>query len=124
MRWDRESLAALISVGINVFLVFLKLLLAVLSGSLALLADAFHSGSDVFVSLIVFIGIRVSKRKTVSSPTRIKIENTIAVIISIFIWFSAYVIFKEAIAKKVTEIEILPIAIFGSFISVIITYFL
>ena len=124
MRWDRESLAALISVGINVFLVFLKLLLAVLSGSLALLADAFHSGSDVFVSLIVFIGIRVSKKETVSSPTRIKIENTIAIIISIFIWFSAYVIFKEAIAKKVTEIEILPIAIFGSFISVIITYFL
>ena len=119
MRWDRKSAAALISIGINVLLVLLKLLLAVLSGSLALLADAFHSGSDIFVSLLVFIGIRVSGKETVPSPLRIKIENIIAIIISIIIWYSAYVIFKKALGKTSIEIKILPIAILGTFISII-----
>ena len=124
MRWDRKSAVALISIGINVLLVALKLLLAIVSGSLALLADAFHSASDIFVSLLVLIGIRVSGKKTIPSALRIKIENTIAIIISIVIWYSAYAIFKKALGEKIIEIKMLPIAILGTFVSIITCYFL
>ena len=124
MQWDRKSTAALISIGINVFLVLLKVLLTILSGSLALLADAIHSGSDIFVSLLVFVGIKVSGKKTISSPLRIKIENTIAIIISIIIWYSAYAIFRKALGETTIEIKMLPIAILGTSISIITSYFL
>jgi len=124
MQWERKSAAALISIGINLLLVLLKLLLAILSGSLALLADAFHSGSDIFVSLLVFIGIRVSGKKTVPSPLRTKIENSIAIVISLIIWYSAYAIFRKATGEKTIEIEFLPIAILGTFVSILTCYFL
>ena len=124
MRWDRKSTTALISIGINVLLILLKLFLAVLSGSLALLADAFHSGSDLFVSILVFVGIRVSGKKTIPSPLRIRIENIIAIIISIIICYSAYAIFRKALGVTTVEIKMLPIAILGTFISIITSYFL
>ena len=124
MTWDRKSATALIAIGVNVLLILLKVFLAILSGSLALLADAFHSGSDLFVSVLVFVGIRVSGGKTIPSPLRIKIENTIAIIISVIIWYSAYVIFKKALGETTIEIQMLPIAILGTFISIITSYFL
>jgi len=124
MRWDRQSTAALVSVGVNLLLVLLKLLLAMLSGSLALLADAFHSGSDAVVSLIVFLGFKISDKKTIAPRLGGKIENIIAIIISILIWCSAYVIFRETIVKKVVEIKNLPVAILGTLVSISVTYFL
>jgi len=124
MRWDRKSAAVLVSMGTNTFLVLLKVLLAILSGSLALLADAIHSGSDILVDVLVFVGIRVSGKKTIPSPLRIKIENTIAIIISIIIWCSAYAIFRKALGETTIEIKMLPIAILGTFISIITSYFL
>ena len=124
MKWDRESSAALISAGTSALLVCLQLALSAISGSLALMADAFHSASDVFVSTMVFIGLRVSRKETISPSFRIKIEGIVALVVSLFIWFAAYVIFKEAIGRKTTDIKMLPIAISGSFVSVLITYFL
>ncbi len=124
MPWDRRSAAVLVSMGTNAFLVSLKVLLSILSGSLALLADAIHSGSDILVDVLVFVGIRVSGKKTIPSPLRIKIENTIAIIISIIIWYSAYAIFRKALGEKIIEIKMLPIAILGTSISIITSYFL
>ncbi len=99
MRWDRKSAAVLVSMGTNTFLVLLKVLLAILSGSLALLADAIHSGSDILVDVLVFVGIRVSGKKTIPSPLRIKIENTVAIIISYYLVFSLYH-FYEGVGRR------------------------
>jgi divalent metal cation (Fe/Co/Zn/Cd) transporter len=61
---DLSEKTGLLSVGINLLLVVIKYILAVLSGSVALLADAIHSFSDVISSATVFLGIRISKRKS------------------------------------------------------------
>ena len=124
MGLDRKSAAVLVSMGSNTFLVLLKVLLSMLSGSLALLADAIHSGSDILVDALVLVGIKVSGKKTIPSPLRTRIENSIAIIISIVIWYSAYAIFRKALGGKIIEIKMLPIAILGTFISIIISYFL
>ncbi|MBL7203721.1 MAG: FtsH protease activity modulator HflK, partial [Desulfobacteraceae bacterium] len=124
MGLDRKSAAVLVSMGTNTFLVLLKVLLSMLSGSLALLADAIHSGSDILVDALVLVGIRVSGKKTIPSPLRTRIENSIAIIISIVIWYSAYAIFRKALGEKIIEIKMLPIAILGTFISIITSYFL
>lgn len=121
---DRKSGAALISVGINVLLALLKALLAVFSGSLALLADAYHSGSDIFVSLLVFLGVKIPKRDTTTPSRRASIENIVSVVISLFILYAAYTVFKTAVVGQKIAIRILPVAIFGTFLSIIISYFL
>ena len=52
---------ALFSIGINLVLVLFKYFLALLAGSVALLADAIHSFSDVISSATVFGGIKIAK---------------------------------------------------------------
>jgi len=59
---------ALLSAGFNVLLVLLKYGLSVLSGSIALRADAFHSLIDVLASLGIFAGIKISERKSSTFP--------------------------------------------------------
>jgi len=95
-----------------------------LSGSLALLADAIHSGSDILVDVLVLVGIKVSGKKTIPSPLRSRIENSIAIIVSIVIWYSAYAIFKKALGGEIAEIKMMPVAIMGTFISIMTSYFL
>ncbi|MBW2122323.1 MAG: FtsH protease activity modulator HflK [Deltaproteobacteria bacterium] len=124
MGLDRKSSAAFISIGVNVLLVLLKLLLAILSGSLALLADALHSGSDILVSVLVFLGIRVSQKRAIPSLLRSRIENSIAITISVVIWYSAYVVFRRALGQGTTEIRMLPVALAGTAISIMVSYFL
>lgn len=54
-------LEAWVSIIGNIALSALKLVLAILSGSISLMADAFHTLSDVVTSFIVLIGFRVAK---------------------------------------------------------------
>ncbi|NIS61812.1 MAG: cation diffusion facilitator family transporter, partial [Proteobacteria bacterium] len=46
----------------NVVLAILKLIFGWLTNSIALLADAFHTGSDVLTSAIVILGFRMAKK--------------------------------------------------------------
>jgi len=54
----KQEKTALGAVGTNAFLTVVKFVLAYLSGSLALLAEAFHSFSDIGSSSAVFISVR------------------------------------------------------------------
>ncbi|HDP67419.1 MAG TPA: cation transporter [Candidatus Marinimicrobia bacterium] len=51
-----------ISVGINILLFMGKLIVGLLINSIALIADAFHSLSDVSTSVIVILGYRISAK--------------------------------------------------------------
>ena len=53
------------AVGIlgNIFLAVFKLLAGILGRSTAMLSDAVHTLSDVFATLIAFIGVRLSKKQ-------------------------------------------------------------
>jgi len=62
-----KEAVSFISILANFFLGVLKIGLGVLAKSSALVADGFHSGMDVFSSLIAFWGIKVAQRK----PTKV-----------------------------------------------------
>jgi membrane protease subunit HflK len=121
---DRKTKAVIISIAANSFLALLKYILSLLTGSLALLADAYHSTSDIVVSILVLIGIRVSAREKISSVLKINIENGIAIIISFFIFFAAYTIFNEALTKSIEAMRFLPFAIIGTLVCIVICYLL
>jgi len=106
---------ALLSVGFNVLLVLLKYGLSILSGSIALRADAFHSFIDVLASLGVFAGIKISERKSSIFPYGLyKVENLASLATSLFIFFAAYEIVKELIhAESNIAASNIPMAILG-----------
>ncbi len=59
-KQDKTALAAVFT---NIFLTAAKFILAYLSGSLALLAEAFHSFSDIGTSGAVFLAVRSETKK-------------------------------------------------------------
>src|ERR1700731_726777 len=58
----QKKLAALGSVGSAVLLVFLKVFLAVSTGSLGILSEALHSILDLVAAIITFLSVRVSDK--------------------------------------------------------------
>ena len=60
---DRRVRTSLISIVTDIFLTSLKGVLAFFTGSLAILADAYHSFSDLIVSCTVLTGILLRRRR-------------------------------------------------------------
>lgn len=58
----RNRAAALLSIISNTTLVVVKLILGLVTGSVAVISEAAHSGSDLVASAIAFIGVRASAR--------------------------------------------------------------
>ncbi|MBN1801836.1 MAG: cation diffusion facilitator family transporter [Candidatus Lokiarchaeota archaeon] len=117
----------------NLTLFISKYIFGILTNSLALQTDAFDSLTDVVMCLIAFVGIFFSKRK----PNKkfpygyYKMENLISLIISLFIFFTAYNIIVAAISSiiafingKHTNIEAPPIVFYFIAISLLTTLIL
>jgi len=84
---------------VNLSLVGIKLTLSLITGSLALRADAIHSLVDVFSSIALILGLIISSRKSKQFPYGLyKIENVVSVIISLLLFFTAYEIVESAIS--------------------------
>ena len=115
---------ALLSAGLHIILVTLKYGLGIFSGSIALRADAFHSFVDVLSSLGIFVGIKISERKSSSFPYGLyKVENFAALVTSLFIFFAAYEIVIEVIhADPTAVISNIPIAVLGLLVIVVLIF--
>ncbi|MFC2166010.1 cation diffusion facilitator family transporter [Acidobacteriota bacterium] len=109
---EKTEKASLLSSLTSLLLVGFKFFIAILSGSIALKADAVHSFSDAISSLAVFAGLKISKRKFKKFPYGFhKVENLISLFISFFIFWAGYEIVKEVIFASPQEIKKLPLAI-------------
>ncbi|MDE6620951.1 MAG: cation diffusion facilitator family transporter [Lachnospiraceae bacterium] len=67
MKNDFEKIAmkvSFVSIAANVALSIFKLLAGILSHSGAMISDAVHSASDVFSTIVVIVGIRISSKKS------------------------------------------------------------
>lgn len=53
-----------VSIAVNLVLSFLKLLAGILASSGAMISDAVHSASDVFSTIIVIVGVAMSRKKS------------------------------------------------------------
>lgn len=114
----------LLSVGINLLLVVIKYILAVLAGSVALLADAIHSFSDVISSATVFIGIKISKRKSRNFPYGLyKVENLVSLVSALFIFFAGYEIVHTVLFREQSlRTQYLPYAMAGVLVTMVLTF--
>ncbi len=127
IRLERDKKAALVSIGVSAFLAAIKYLIGILSGSIALIADAIHSLTDVISSIGVFIGLKISSRE----PTKefpygfYKAENIASLFLALAIFYAGYEIILTSIEKFEAAIvtNLLP-AISVALISVVIAFLL
>lgn len=61
-RFENSMSGAKYGVWVNCFLVVVKAAAGVVSGSLAMVADAMHSAADIVASAVVYVGIRVASK--------------------------------------------------------------
>jgi membrane protease subunit HflK len=118
---NRVERTALVSIAINIGLVLLKVFLAFLSGSIALVADAWHSGSDVASSGLVWAGARISRRA--NRARFATAENVVGICIAALILWAAVGIFRKVSALSGTTITYLPVAIGGSLLAALVSYY-
>ena len=121
---ERNEKIGIYSIAVNLLLVGIKIILSFLSGSVALLADAIHSSSDVISSATVLAGIKISKRTSKNFPYGLyKVENFVCLLSSLFIFIVGYeivhTIFFEAQNLKT---EKLPYAMCGVLLTMGITF--
>lgn len=114
---------SLYSIIVNVSLLILKGSAALLSGSISALAETIHSMIDLFASIIVFIGLKISKIKSKKFPYGLyKVENIVSILVAGFILFAGYEIVKEAVIKEYSPIKHLYMVLGIYIIVFIVTY--
>jgi len=120
---DKSERVAALSLANNVFLSSFKLGLALLSGSVALIADALHSFTDVIGSAAVWIGLKISKRPSWKFPYGLyKVENLVSLITSLAIFFAGYEIVREVLSRPEGELVHLPLTLVGVGVTILVTF--
>lgn len=121
---EQDEKVALLSITNNLALSAIKLGLSLLSGSIALIADAIHSFTDVIASLTVLAGLRISRRTSKTFPYGLyKVENLVSLLTAFAIFFAGYEIVKKVFSQDVgASINHLPIALFGVIVTIGMTF--
>jgi cation diffusion facilitator family transporter len=110
-----SSKIAFFSTLLNILVAGTKGILAWLSGSSALLADTIHGFSDTFASLLVLVGIWLSKRKSKAFPWGLyKVENFVALVSAGLIFFAGYEIVHYVFkTEKTLDLDHFYSSLFG-----------
>ncbi|MFA5453907.1 MAG: cation diffusion facilitator family transporter [Sulfurimonas sp.] len=111
---------------LNIALVIAEIVAGIYSGSMALLADAFHNLGDVLALFISFVAIIFGAKKATDSMTfgYIKAEMMAAFINSIFLVATMIFILTESIGRIFNPNEIdAPVVIIASLIALAINGF-
>lgn len=136
-NFQRPEFLNLLLLIVNVSLFILKLIFSIITNSIALQADAFDNLTDIVMVLAALIGIVYSRKKPNEKFPYgyYKIENIISLFISLFIFYTAYIIILETFQDIVNFIQgnfriikISPLSliflIISLIVSLIITYYL
>jgi cation diffusion facilitator family transporter len=112
---------ARLSIASNSFLIIMKLIVGIISGSVSIISEAIHSFMDLLAALIAFFSVRVSDNPPDSRHPygHGKVENISGVIEALLIFLAAALIVTEAVKKlagKPYDLELLWV---GSLVMVI-----
>ena len=96
-----KTRAAAISIASNSLLIVLKLVVGIVSGSIAIISEALHSGSDLVAAIIAFYAVRKAGQPPDPSHRygHEKVENLSGVIEALLIIAAAGVIIYEGVLK-------------------------
>ncbi len=128
MLSDRRIRTSLVAIATDLTLTALKLVLAIVTGSAALQADAFHSATDLIVSVVLLIGIVIRFKHEKQSDSQSNwghiVESSLAIFVAVIILYVPYEIISGISANNTQEIKNLPIGIFGTIAIIFIVLFI
>jgi len=111
LSFGKAEKATLIAIAVGAVLLAIKCVLVVYTGSLAIKADAWHSVGDILISVLVLIGVILSRKGWRLAAI---IENIIALIISGSIFLAAYFLARESLTRgSAAELRNIPIGLAG-----------
>ena len=98
---DQKLRAAGISIGANASLIAVKIFIAIITGSIAMLAEVFHSGLDLVASLLAFFGIKQASRESNHDYHygHEKFENLSSLLQTMLIVITSVLVIYEAINR-------------------------
>ncbi len=127
MKNSEDVTSLQITVGIYIVIFIMKFVVYLLSGVMALLAEALHTLSDLFVSGFLLIAILYSRRKAdqVHQYGHARVQNVAALVAAtLFISFTSFELYKEALPRLFRSSEAsyqnLPLAIGTLILSMVI----
>ncbi len=120
--------AAKYSTFANLALAVMKLAVGFLSGSIALIADGVHSFSDIFASVAVYIGLKLSQKEPDEKFQYgyYKFETLASLIISVIIILTGFEIVVDSVKSIITPTQMtIPLVVIAvSMISILVSYLL
>jgi cation diffusion facilitator family transporter len=124
---NRLEKAAVVSAGATAAIALIKFLAGTLFGSIALVADAIHSFTDIVGSIAVFFGVRFSEVKSKRFPYGLyKLENLVSLFLALLIFYTGLEILDEALAAVLGNVsqQAGPIAIAAALFSLVVSFLL
>jgi len=105
---SRESIskkAAVNGIILNVILAVFKLLIGIISGSMAILADGIDTSTDIFTSFLTLIAAKISNKPADESHPygHEKIEPVITKILSIIIIYAGFEVLLSSVKKLINK---------------------
>ncbi len=99
---------AKLSIFSNLFLIVLKMVVGILTGSVSMMSEAIHSGIDLLASIIAFFSVKIaSKPPDEDHPYgHGKYENVSGVLEALLIFIAALWIIYEAVERMLHSTEI------------------
>ena len=93
------KIASILGMIGNLFLLVIKLIIGLITGSMSMLSDAFNSAGDIFTSLMTFIGNKIASKPKDSDHNlgHGKAEYIYSMLISLIMTLSALYIFKDSL---------------------------
>lgn len=97
----KKSRAALLSIFSNTFLIILKIVAGILSGSVSIISEAIHSSMDLVASCIAFVSVLSSSKPADKEHPygHGKIENISGIFEGLLIFVAAGIIIVEGVKK-------------------------
>ncbi len=124
--------AALVSIVSNTSLVLIKTFTGLVTGSIAVLSEAFHSGTDLMASLMAFLAVREAERPADEQHPfgHGKFENLSGLFESALILVASGFIYYESIKRLIVGSELrmawlaLAVMAFSAVINLIVSWYL
>jgi len=126
---DKKKKAAMLSILSNSGLIALKVFAGIISGSIGIISEAIHSGSDLLASLITFFSVSESTKPADEDHQfgHGKYEDFASLIEGILIILAAFYIIYEALKKILFDSHLqinADVGIVVMFISIVANFFI
>ena len=104
-KTKKIKLASILGILGNLFLLIIKGIIGFITGSRAMIADAFNSAGDIFTSLMTFIGNKIASKPRDDDHNlgHGKAEYIYSMIISINMIFMSLIILKESLTSLINN---------------------